>query len=103
MALDYDVAENGQEALEAMKNGTFDLVLMDCQMPLLDGYETTRCWRQLEQENDRLSNDHLSIVAMTANSGREDRQKCLAAGMDGFVAKPVKWNNLVDTLNRLLG
>jgi CheY-like chemotaxis protein len=67
--------------------GGYDMVLMDCQMPVLDGYSATRRWRELEQQ--RNADHRLPIVAMTANAMAGDRQKCLDAGMDDYLAKPV--------------
>ena len=73
-------------ALELLQQHKFDLVLMDCQMPVLDGYRTTQAWRAIEQAEQR---PHLPIIAMTANAMAEDRQKCLDAGMDDYLSKPV--------------
>jgi signal transduction histidine kinase/CheY-like chemotaxis protein/HPt (histidine-containing phosphotransfer) domain-containing protein len=83
---DYISAENGEVALELLQQHKFDLVLMDCQMPVLDGYRTTQAWRIIEQAEQR---PHLPIIAMTANAMAEDRQKCLDAGMDDYLSKPV--------------
>ena len=80
-----EVANNGKEALAALDRIPFDLVLMDCQMPVIDGYEATRRWRNKE----RRTGGHLPILAMTANAMRGDRERCLAAGMDDYMAKPV--------------
>ena len=84
-----DVADNGQIALEMMDtNEPYDIVFMDCQMPVMDGYETTRRIRALEAENPTLRRNH--IVAMTANAMLEDRQVCFAAGMDEYLTKPIE-------------
>ena len=80
----YSLAENGLQAIAAIEGGSFDLVLMDCQMPECDGYEATRRIRQLCAGQPR----RLPIVAVTANAFTEDRERCRAAGMDGFLAKP---------------
>jgi two-component system sensor histidine kinase/response regulator len=93
-----DVVENGRLALEAMAKCPYDVIFMDCQMPELDGYEATRDLRALEGD-DR----HTWIIAMTANSLEGDRQKCLDAGMDDYVSKPVKPEDLQAALNRLTG
>jgi len=79
------VANNGLEALEILGRQEVDLILMDMQMPELDGVETTQRIREQEQGG----NQHLPIIAMTANVMPEDRQRCLEAGMDGYVAKPI--------------
>ncbi len=85
-----EVVENGRLALDRLKRGEFDLVLMDCQMPVMDGYEATRAWR----EHERQGGGHLPIIAMTANAMHGDREKCLAVGMDDYLAKPVSREEL---------
>jgi signal transduction histidine kinase/CheY-like chemotaxis protein/HPt (histidine-containing phosphotransfer) domain-containing protein len=87
LGAECDTAGNGQAGLEKLDQASYDLVLMDCQMPVLDGYSATRRWRELEQE--RKATRRLPIVAMTANAMAGDRQKCLDAGMDDYLAKPV--------------
>ena len=86
------IADNGQEAVEAVKHHSFDAVLMDIQMPVLDGYGATREIRT----NPDLKK--MPIIAMTANAMPEDRQQCLDAGMDDFIAKPIDPNRLYRTL-----
>ena len=86
LGLDCETADNGEIALEKMRSGSYDLVLMDCQMPVKDGYTATREWRAHEA---KLSLPPLPIVAMTANAMAGDRQKCLDAGMDDYLSKPV--------------
>lgn len=88
-------AENGEIALELMQQQKFDLILMDCQMPVLDGYQATRTWRRLEAERGL---PRLPIIAMTANAMAEDRQKCLDAGMDDYLSKPVDRKLLQQTM-----
>ena len=92
-----DTAENGAEALEKVstsKPGTYDLVLMDVQMPVMNGYEATKRIRELK--NPALAN--ISILAMTANAFDEDRKKALESGMDGFLSKPIVIEELVQAL-----
>ena len=83
---DVVVVGNGREAVEAVQQRRFDLVLMDCQMPVMDGFEATSSIRALEGE----FGDHVPIVALTANAIEGDRQRCLDAGMDSYLAKPVR-------------
>ncbi len=80
------VAENGKVALKFLKNQTFDLVLMDVQMPEMDGLEATRAIRGIE----KTTGEHLPIIAMTAQAMKGDREQCLAAGMDNYIAKPIR-------------
>jgi two-component system sensor histidine kinase/response regulator len=90
--------DNGRQALDTLRRAPFDLIFMDCQMPELDGYAATRELRRREA-NDR----HTWIIAMTANSLEGDREKCLAAGMDDYVSKPVKIEKLQAAIERFLG
>lgn len=99
LGLECDTATNGELALQAMARASYDLVLMDCQMPVIDGYTATRRWRQHETA---LGTVRLPIVAMTANAMAGDRQKCLDAGMDDYLAKPVTRAQLDACLTRWL-
>lgn len=100
VGIKYEVVNNGEEAVNRLQqNHDFDLVLMDCQMPVMDGYEATQRLREYEKEN-RL--EHLPVIAMTANAMEGDKDKCLAAGMDDYVAKPVKQQALRETLAKYL-
>jgi CheY-like chemotaxis protein/HPt (histidine-containing phosphotransfer) domain-containing protein len=99
LGLQADVASNGIEALQAIGQFPYDLVLMDCQMPDMDGYQATREIRVREQAK---GTDHLHIVAMTANAMPGDRELCFVAGMDDYVAKPVRLELLIEVLSRYL-
>ena len=90
-------AENGVQALEAAKKNKFDVILMDCQMPEMDGLEATRQIRQLDGENGKTP-----IIAMTANAMSGDRENCLTAGMDDYIAKPIKPEELESRLLKWL-
>jgi CheY-like chemotaxis protein len=92
------LAETGKAALEAVEKQTFDLILMDIQMPEMDGLEATAAIRQRE----KISGKHLPIIAMTANAMIGDKEHCLQAGMDGYVAKPLSVNDLFSTIETLL-
>ena len=99
LGLSLELAENGKEALEKLDSGTFDLVLMDCQMPVMDGYTATRIRRTREAEG-RVS--RIPIIAMTANAMAGDREKCLGAGMDEYLSKPMNRGLLEATLRKWL-
>ena len=89
------IAGNGQEALDAIAREPYDLVLMDCQMPVLDGYEATRILRVRERES---GGEHLPVVALTANALPGDSDRCLNAGMDDYLSKPFTIQRLHETL-----
>jgi hypothetical protein len=90
-----DVVANGQEVLDLLQQVRYDLILMDCQMPVMDGYEATRRLRQRE----RGSGHHTVVIAITANAMHEDRERCLQAGMDDYLSKPVLKEDLERVIN----
>jgi signal transduction histidine kinase/CheY-like chemotaxis protein len=92
-----DTVVNGQEAVDAVKKQFYDVILMDCQMPVMDGFKATEEIRKV-QRGSRPS----TIIAMTANASREDRQKCIDIGMDDYIAKPVKTETLQRILNKYM-
>ena len=95
-----DHAANGHEAVEAIQRGRYDLVLMDCQMPKMDGYEATRRIRAWEDESG--AGRRVPIVAVTAHAMTGDRERCLDAGMDDYLTKPVESSRLVATIAKWL-
>ncbi len=90
-------AMNGQEVLDFLSKESFDVVLMDAHMPVLDGLETTR----LIREDERKTGKHTPIVALTARAMEEDRQRCIASGMDGYVSKPIDRLKLYEAIKNL--
>jgi signal transduction histidine kinase/CheY-like chemotaxis protein len=98
MGCTVQIAGNGVEATRMAQQGDFDLVLMDFEMPEMNGLEATRVIRQKERETRR----HLPIVAMTAYAMKQDRDKCLEAGMDGYLTKPVSPENLYNAIKGLM-
>ncbi|WP_051559789.1 response regulator [Marinobacterium jannaschii] len=97
--LSVTIAENGQEALHCLSVKAFDLVFMDCQMPEMDGYETTQ---RIRSGLTQAANPDIPIIAMTANAMQGDRERCLAAGMDDYISKPVEPEHLVQALRKWL-
>ncbi|MBF0274306.1 MAG: PAS domain S-box protein [Nitrospinae bacterium] len=94
-----DIASNGGEVLLRLKSNRYDLVLMDCQMPEIDGFEATRRIRKMEKE----TGERLPIIAMTANAMKGDRERCLEAGMDDYMSKPVDIDVLEDMILKYVG
>jgi PAS domain S-box-containing protein len=100
LAADVSIANNGAEALERIAETPFDAVLMDCQMPVMDGFTATRRIRESERQSGR--GRRLPIIALTANVMSEDRENCIAAGMDAHLGKPIEPAQLIDCLGRYL-
>ena len=92
------IANNGREALAALQDGGFNIVLMDVQMPEMDGFEATAAIRAHEREGGA----HVPIVAMTAHAMKGDQERCVAAGMDGYVSKPISPQRLFDEIDRVV-
>lgn len=95
-----DIAGNGQEGVDLFQQQDYDLVLMDCRMPVMDGYEATEIMRQ--QESGQPAGRHVPIIALTANCSKEERELCLQAGMDDVVTKPFRQADLADCLQKWL-
>jgi len=93
-----DVAEDGQEAVEMWERGEYDLVLMDIQMPRLNGFEATRSIREKEQKRG----GHTPIVAMTAHAQKEDELRCLSAGMDAYISKPIDFKECLQMIGQTI-
>jgi CheY-like chemotaxis protein len=92
-----DVAEDGRKAVEMWETGEYDLVLMDVQMPRLDGFEATRAIR----EKERVRGGHTSIIAMTAHASKEDEERCLVAGMDAYISKPIDFARTLQMIREI--
>ncbi len=97
-AVHVDIAGNGREAVHAHSRVTYDLILMDCNMPVMDGYEATAHIRDTE----RLSGKRTPIVALTANAFSEEREQCILAGMDDYLSKPLKLDDLAQIVDKHL-
>jgi CheY-like chemotaxis protein len=96
---DLDIAENGMQAVEKWEQGNYDLVLMDVQMPHMDGLAATAAIR----EKERAIGSHTLIVAMTAHAYSEDEMRCLAAGMDAYISKPIDMKKCIAMIMELIG
>ncbi|MCL2073916.1 MAG: response regulator [Marinilabiliaceae bacterium] len=94
-----DIAFNGKEALEKFGLAKYDLILMDVQMPIMDGYKATQKIRELEKS----TNSHIPIIAVTANAFPEDKERCFAAGMDDYISKPFQPEELIEKIKENLG
>ncbi len=96
---EVDLAGDGLKGVEMWEKGNYDLVLMDVQMPRMDGFEATRAIR----EKERMRGGHTPIVAVTAYALRKDEEQCLAAGMDAYISKPVDFKKLFETIRGFVG
>jgi two-component system, sensor histidine kinase and response regulator len=99
LAAEVTIANNGAEALERIRDVDFDAVLMDCQMPVMDGFTATQRIREMEA---RQGSRRLPIIALTANVMSEDRERCIAAGMDAHLGKPIEPAQVIEALSRFL-
>ena len=93
--LSCDIANEGKSAIEAFKSKKYDLILMDCQMPIMDGYEATREIRNIEGDSS-----HTPIIAMTANVLKTDEEKCYESGMDAYISKPINTEELLSLISK---
>lgn len=102
LGFEYEVAKDGREAFEKFKHqkDSYDLILMDCQMPEMNGYEATREIRHVEKESDSIKKT--PIVALTANAFRETKEECFSCGMDDFATKPIKFAVLKEIIEKVL-
>lgn len=98
LGISTDVTNNGEEAIDAIQDKHYDVVLMDCEMPIMDGFEATRLIRQWEKQESR----HIPIIALTANESTECQKSCLEAGMDDFMQKPFRADELEIILSRFV-
>ncbi len=92
-------ANDGSQAVTMLEEKEYDLVLMDCQMPVMDGYEATR---EIRKKNSKIKNHAVPIIAVTANTNPENKAKCIEAGMDDFISKPIKLEILEQLIQKLL-
>ncbi len=99
-----DIVDNGKHAVEQARTGKYDLILMDCQMPVLDGFDASREIRRLEREAQLAGGTelHIPIVALTANAMKGDRERCIEVGMDAYTSKPINPKELLSTIERML-
>jgi CheY-like chemotaxis protein/HPt (histidine-containing phosphotransfer) domain-containing protein len=98
MGFEIEVVGDGQAAVAAVATGRYDAVLMDCRMPIMDGFEATAAIRSMEADGRRIP-----IIALTGSALESDRRRCLAVGMDGHVAKPIQLDELAQALDQFVG
>ena len=94
----WSVADDGQQALELLEAKTFDVMLMDVEMPEMDGLDATESIRDAKADTGA----HVPIIAMTAHAMKGDRERCLEAGMDDYIAKPIRGEHLIEVLRKVL-
>jgi CheY-like chemotaxis protein len=103
LGIEVDIVTNGEEAVDAAFRNDYDLILMDCQMPKVDGYEATQQIRVQESALSSKDNSSRTIIALTAHALPGDRERCLAVGMDDYLTKPFTMKDLRNTLGKWLG
>jgi CheY-like chemotaxis protein len=96
---DFEFAMDGRQAVEMWEQGGYDLVVMDGQMPVMDGFAATAAIRERERERG----GHIPILAMTAHALKSDKERCLAAGMDEYLSKPIDFKKCMEVIRGLLG
>ena len=101
LGYDADIVANGVEVLSALERTHYDVIFMDCHMPKMEGYETSRRIRERESAYNGQAKPQTHIVALTANAMEGDREKCIAAGMDDYLSKPTRIDDLAAALARL--
>ena len=99
LGLDCDIASNGQEALDLFKNNKYNLILLDCQMPVMDGFESASEIRKYENEHNL---EPISILALTSSAFEHDKEKCLSFGMNDIITKPIRMEDFVSKLNKYI-
>ena len=99
LSLECDIASDGKEAFDLFLKNKYDLILLDCQMPVMDGYETSLTIRK-QEENCNL--EPISIIALTASAFESDKEKCISYGMNDIITKPIKIEDLVHKLNKYI-
>lgn len=98
LGIEFDMVSNGQEAIDAARNKVYDLILMDCHMPVVDGFMATQAIRRMKDK----SSSNVAIIALTADALQGDRERCMMEGMDDYIGKPFKRSELIRTLNKWL-
>ena len=100
MGYSSSVVNNGEQALKEMNAHNYHIVLMDCEMPVMNGYEATRLWREVERQQQRKP---IPIIALTAHISDEHQKKCLDCGMNDFLSKPFSKGILIEKIKEVLG
>lgn len=99
MGCEVELVSNGQEAMEKAANDQYDVIFMDCEMPVVDGYQATRAIK-LHEQTSNSTHKHTPIIALTAKVFSQDRQKCLDAGMDDYLPKPIRRESVTEMIDK---